>query len=208
MVGKEMIYGLMLVLAAALGSTSLLGWLCLGPINRVAGRLRARTRFQLSDFFWLLIHAQMALTFCVRYVGREQRIYFPVMLGFLTLAVTGMWAGSLSCLSRAGVTDPRRRAIFVLFLVPLTLALMMATAIGIITVGVVVLGGGSSPGFDFSAPIQVGSTYLYIPYHPYSTTIMLVCAPLVGIVFGRVSAWIVRDSPGETRSAPTEGGVS
>lgn len=185
----EEIILLLTLMGASIGAASFVGWLCLGPINRVAGRLRARTRFQLSDFFWLLIHAQLALTYCVRFIGREQRFYFPVMLGFLTLAVSGMWAGSLSCLSRAGVADPLRRAIFVLFMVPLTLTLMMTSAIGLIVIG----GMWLSPGFDPTLPMQFGNATVFIPYHPYSTTIAVVCVPLVGLAVRRVSSWIVRD---------------
>jgi hypothetical protein len=184
----EEIILLLTLMGASIGAASFVGWLCLGPINRLAGRLRARTRFQLSDFFWLLIHAQLALTYCVRFIGREQR-FFPVMLGFLTLAVSGMWAGSLSCLSRAGVTDPLRRAIFVLFMVPLTLTLMMTSAIGLIVIG----GMWLSPGFDPTLPMQFGDATVFIPYHPYSTTIAVVCVPLVGLAVRRVSSWIVRD---------------
>lgn len=199
--GLEAMLLLLTLMGGSIGAVSFVGWLCLGPINRVAGRLRARTRFQLSDFFWLLIHAQLALTYCVRFIGREQT-YFPVMLGFLTLAVSGMWAGSLSCLSRAGVMDPLRRAIFVLFMVPLTLALMMTSAIGLIVIG----GIWVSPAFDPTMPMQFGNATVFIPYHPYSTTIAVVCVPLVGLAVRRVSSWIVRDANVHDANGPAANG--
>ncbi len=181
---------LLLLLLLAIGAASFLGWLCLGPINRLAGRLQARTRFQLSDFFWLLIHAQLALAYCVRFVGREQRFFFPVMLSFLTLAVSGMWAGSLSCLSRAGVTHPPRRAVFVLFIVPLTLSIMMIAAIGLIAV----VGSFLFHQIDMTKPMQIGTTTFYIPYHPYSTSAMLACMPFVGLAIRRVSTWVASNA--------------
>jgi hypothetical protein len=50
-----------------------------------------------------------------------------------------------------------------------------------------------SPGFDPTLPMQFGNATVFIPYHPYSTTIAVVCVPLVGLAVRRVSSWIVRD---------------
>ena len=59
------IIGLLLavVLPAVLGR-----WV-LGPVSDRAGRLQGVLRFQLSDFFWLVIQFQLVLGYCVRFVG-------------------------------------------------------------------------------------------------------------------------------------------
>lgn len=188
--GLPQLFELTLFLVAAVLAAVYVAKLCIGPINRVAGRLQARTKFQLSDFFWLLIHAQLALAYCVRFVGREQRMFFMLMLGFLTLAITGMWVGSVGCLSRVKVTHPPRRAVFILLTVPLTLALMMTAAIGLILVGFTRL----FPIVDLTSPTPIGSMTLHIPYHPFSTTIVLVCVPIAALAIGSLSNWIMRRS--------------
>lgn len=114
---------LVLVVAPPLGS------LILGPVNRMAGRLPAPTRFLLPDFMWLVVQLQLALGYCVSFVGVEQRYFFPLMLGFLSLASLLMWAGAVSFLSRAGVRSNLRRGIFILVLLPATLALMIVSPI-------------------------------------------------------------------------------
>jgi hypothetical protein len=105
----------------------LVGTLILGPVNRAAGRLKAPTRFLLPDFMWLLVQLQLALGYCVSFVGVQQRYFFPLVLGFFTLASVMMWAGAVSFLSRAGVRSMLRRGVFILLLLPSTLALMIAT---------------------------------------------------------------------------------
>src|ERR1044071_2747379 len=81
---------------------TILGFAILRPISRLAGRLRAAPRFMLSDFFWLVIQLQMALGYCVGFIGKEHVDYFVLIGGFLTLATIGMWAGAVSFMSRAG----------------------------------------------------------------------------------------------------------
>jgi len=105
-----------------------LGKLVFGPLRHRAEMLRAPTQFQLSDFFWLVVQLQVALVYSVRKVGVEQLGYFLVVLGFLLLATVGMWSGAVSFMARAGVTQPLRRAVFILLLLPLTLALMIGSS--------------------------------------------------------------------------------
>ena len=129
------IVGVVVLFAIAIGVPTLIGLFVLGPINRAAGRLRAPTRFQLSDFLWLLVQVQLALAYCVEFVGVKHLWFFTLVLGFLLTAVTAMWAGGVSFMSRAGVTHPPRRAVFVLFLLPMTLALMMTTTLLLVAAG-------------------------------------------------------------------------
>ncbi len=112
---------LVLIVAPVVGS------LVLGPVNRAAGRLKAPTRFLLPDFMWLLVQLQLALGYCVTFVGVQQLFFFVLVLGFFFLASLMMWAGAISFLSRAGVRSSLRRGIFILLLLPATLALMIAT---------------------------------------------------------------------------------
>jgi hypothetical protein len=112
---------LVLILAPLVGS------LVLGPVNRAAGRLNTPTRFLLPDFMWLVVQLQLALGYCVSFVGIQQIYFFVLVLGFFTLASVMMWAGAVSFLSRAGVRNSLRRGIFILLLLPGTLALMIAT---------------------------------------------------------------------------------
>lgn len=107
---------------------ALLGLVIIRPISRVAGRLKSPTKFLLSDFFWLVIQLQLAMGYCVRFIGIENRAYFALIGGFLFLATVGMWAGAVSFMSRANVTVPSRRAVFILFVLPATMFLMMATS--------------------------------------------------------------------------------
>lgn len=118
------------VVAALLVATlsSLLGIFVFGPLRHRAGRLHAATQFQLSDFFWLVAQLQFALVYSVRNVGVEQLSYFLLVFGFLLLATLGLWAGAMSFMSRAGVRQPLRRAVFILLLLPATLALMIGTS--------------------------------------------------------------------------------
>jgi hypothetical protein len=101
------------------------GRIVLGPVNRAAGRLKAPTRFLLPDFMWLVLQLQFVLWYCVQFVGLEQRLYFPLLLVFLMGASILMWGGAVSFLSRAGVRSNLRRGIFIMVLLPATLALMV-----------------------------------------------------------------------------------
>ena len=117
----------LLAVVLVLTIAPLVGSLVLGPVNRAAGKLRAPTRFLLPDFMWLLVELQLALGYCVSFVGIEQVTFFALLLGFLTLASVLMWAGAVSFLSRAGVRNSLHRGIFIVLLLPATLALMIAT---------------------------------------------------------------------------------
>lgn len=182
------VMALLVLLAVAIGVPTSVGLAVLGPVNRAAGRLRAPTRFQLSDFLWLLIHVQLVLGYCVEFVGVKQEAYFALMLSFLAMAVLGMWAGSVSFLSRAGVTNPPRRAVFILLLIPLTLALMMSTTL-ILVVGVVTWTGLFEFSPDFRAQIEVGMERLALG--PRGVTLGLLALPVLGYVLRRISLWVV-----------------
>ncbi|MFM2096261.1 MAG: hypothetical protein RIS70_3385 [Planctomycetota bacterium] len=133
-----------MVTLAFFGSTLLGAFLCLapvahyvlGPINRVVANLRAPSRFQLNDFFWLLVQWQLLLGACVSFVGTRQWRFFTSLVTAGTIVVVLLWSGAVSFISRAGIDCPRRRAVFVVFLLPATLSLMVgavATVVALIT---------------------------------------------------------------------------
>ena len=108
-------------------AAALLGRWLLGPVNRAAGRLNAPTQFQLTDFIWLMIQLQLLLAGGVRLVGDG----LPprgllVLMTILSLPVIVLWAASVSVVSRAGITQPLRRAVLILVLVPGSLAIILA----------------------------------------------------------------------------------
>jgi hypothetical protein len=120
----------LLALAVILPMT--LGWYVLGPISKAGGRLRAPTRFMLGDILWLLVHVQLILWYCVRFIGVQQRGFFVVTLAALFMAVLATWAGAVSFVSRAGVVRPSRRVTFILVHLPVTLGLMILAPFAIL----------------------------------------------------------------------------
>ncbi len=109
-------------------------WL-LEPVNRAAGHLNAPTRFILTDFLWLMIQLQVMLAVALVQIREQvpQGGQF-VILGILAVPVVVLWAASVSVVSRAGITQPLRRAVLILVLVPGALA-------EIVSVPLLVIGG-------------------------------------------------------------------
>ena len=118
-------------------STVLCHWL-LGPVNRAAGHLNAPTRFQLTDFIWLMLQLQVMLAVVMQATAEAmpQRAVL-IILGLLCLPVLVLWAASVSVVSRAGIKRPLRRAVVILLLVPGALAEVMA--LPLLVVGAIVL---------------------------------------------------------------------
>jgi len=184
------LFAFLVLLVLAIGVPAAVGSAILGPINRAAGRLKAPTRFQLSDFLWLLVQVQIVLGYCVEFVGVRHLWFFVLMLSFLGLAVMGMWAGGVSFLSRAGVSHPPRRAVFLLFLLPLTLAVMMSTTI-ILVVTVVTSTGLFEFSYDYRTQVEVG--YQQLSLGPMGALLGVLALPFIGYGLRRVSLWVVRD---------------
>jgi hypothetical protein len=123
--------------AFVLGAMALGNWL-LGPVNRAAGRLNAPTRFVLTDIVWLMLQLQLVLGLLMMYF-RDTIPLRPllVILGAWCLMVVVLWAASVSVVSRAGITQPLRRATVILVLVPLALAEIMAVPVLLIATAAV-----------------------------------------------------------------------
>ncbi|WP_425616656.1 hypothetical protein NA78x_000308 [Anatilimnocola sp. NA78] len=165
-------------------ASSLLGRWMLQPINEAGGRVQAPRKFLLTDFAWLVLQLQLALGFSVSWIGVEQRTFAPI-LAFLMFAVFVLWLFGVGFLSRAGVTQPLRRAIFTTVLLPATLGVMMA--LPALLVMLVVLES------DFT---QWGD--LAIPLREYSRSkpllwVVTPTLPVMGWMLRQVSFWVVRE---------------
>lgn len=170
-------------------------WL-LAPVNRAAGRLNAPTRFQLTDFIWLMIHLQVLLAVVMQTIAEAmpQRALI-VVLGVLSLPIVVLWAASVSVVSRAGILQPLRRAAVILILVPGALAVVMA--VPILTVGGIAYLNNEPPG-------------MWVSY-PYGTVerafqLLAIAAAIVaaGIALRWLSFWVMAASPVETTAVQTQ----
>ena len=169
------------VVASAVGR-----WM-LQPINTQGGRLQAPTQFMLTDFLWLVLQLQLALGFSVTWIGIEQRRLFPVVLSFLLFAVTLLWLFGVGFLSRAGVTQPARRAMFTLLLLPASLGVMMALPALLAVIVALEI--------DLSTWGEL--SYIIGEYQRYKPLLWIITplVPLIAWMLRQISFWIVRDLP-------------
>jgi hypothetical protein len=104
----------------------------LRPMSREARALNLPRRYTLGDLVWLLVMLQMALGAAAAVTQEELgsagwRITLGTVLCGIALV---LWVFGVNSLSRAGVTRPLRRGVFVVFLLPAVLLFLMATAVG------------------------------------------------------------------------------
>jgi hypothetical protein len=168
-------------------AATLLGRWMLEPINAQGGRLQAPTQFLLTDFAWLVLQLQLALGFSVAWIGIEQQRLFPVILSFLLFAVTLLWLFGVGFLSRAGVTQSARRAMFTLLLLPASLGVMMA-----LPAMVAIIVALEIPFPERSFPSLVLGEYQHARPLLWLLTPLL---PAIGWMLRQISFWIVRDLP-------------
>lgn len=175
---------LAIVLPIGLGS-----WI-LGPISRRAGRLNGVVRFQLSDFFWLVAQFQFVLGYCVRFVGVEHQFMFLLTLIGGGLATTAMWAGAISFMSRAHVTEVVRRATFVMFVLPAVAAYLMATTF------VLLVAADSTFGlFGSQYRDKLEDMLLIMSLTRGQLIASIVPLPAIAWLLRRIANWIVSLSP-------------
>lgn len=160
----------------------------LGPVSRAAGALKAPTRFQLSDFVWLLVLLQVALGATLQLIGAETRVLFEMFLVYLVFAVIGIWIGAISFLSRAAITDPWRRAAFILLVMPGTLGVMVCLPSAAHRVW-------DSSLMPFASALRFG----YLDSRNLAVLItqvvsVLVITPLVVWALRRAAAWVAEGS--------------
>jgi hypothetical protein len=179
-------------------SASLLGRWMIQPINEKGGRLQAPTQYLLTDFVWLVLQLQLALGFCVSWIGVETPRLFPAILGFLMFAVALLWLFGVGFLSRAGVTQPLRRAVFTMVLLPATLAVMMALPALVALLGI--LESDFTLWGDLAIPLREYSR------HKILLWIVVPLLPVIGWSLRQISFWIV--SPRSSVIPMTEHWVS
>lgn len=116
----------------AVAATIFTGHWILRPLAKEARWLNLPTRFTLSDFVWLLLLLQIVLAAVVAIAPPDLENSIPLtgLLVFFGGSATLLWVFGISALSRAGITQPLRRGVFTVFLLPAMLLLLMATGIG------------------------------------------------------------------------------
>jgi hypothetical protein len=146
------LFGIVLALAA----TIFTGHWILRPLAKEARWLNLPTRFTLSDFVWLLVLLQIVLAAVVAIAPPDLENAVPLtgLLVFFGGSATLLWVFGISALSKAGITQPLRRGVFTVFLLPAVLLLLMATGIGFGAVLTVLL----HPLVD-TAPSRRGSVF-------------------------------------------------
>jgi len=174
-------------------SASLLGRWMIQPINEKGGRLRAPTQFLLTDFVWLVLQFQLALGFSVSWVGIEQQRLFVAILGFLMFAVFTLWLFGIGFLSRAGVTQPLRRAMFTVILLPATLGVLMA--LPALVVLLVIFQTDFAQWGDLAIPLREYSRYKVLLW------VVTPTLPVLGWMLRQVSFWVVAESTGRAADA-------
>jgi hypothetical protein len=96
------------------------------PTVTAAQTVQGRFRFQLLDFVALVLQIQLVLAPIIAWTSGKEVTYQRNF--FLTLAfgaTVAMWLAAVSFLSRAGVQQGLRRAIFILIYLPGTLAVLI-----------------------------------------------------------------------------------
>jgi hypothetical protein len=168
---------------------TILGFVILRPISRAAGRMKTPTRFLLSDFFWLVIQFQMVLGYCVRFIGIEHLDYFLLIGSFLFLAAVSLWAGAVSIMSRAGVVIPAHRAVFILFLLPATLGLMMGTSFAVLLGAILKFDFASE---EFKRGLEIMAARTHVGF--WEIMVGLSLLPAMCYVLRRTAFWILAGS--------------
>lgn len=175
----------------------ILGQFVLGPISRAAGRLKAPTRFMLSDILWLLVHFQIVLWYCVQYVGTQHLFFFLTALAALTLTILATWCGAVSFASRAGVTQARRRITFILLHLPATLFLMILAPFTVVVVYLLKTGFVSA---EFRTQLEYMVSLVDISRS--QLVVMLAAVPLGALGLRRMANWVLSAHPQPVVSVP------
>lgn len=164
-------------------------WL-LEPVNRAAGRLNAPTRFQLTDFIWLMIHLQVLLAVVMQTIAEAMpQGGLLTVLALLALPIVVLWAASVSVVSRAGIMQPLRRAAVILILVPAALAEVMA--VPILVVGGIAYLNNEPPGmWQTYSSGTVGRAFQLLA--------IAGAIGAAGIALRWLSFWVMAASPVET----------
>ncbi len=124
--------GGLLLLVGFGGATFLVAWWILGPLDAAGKRLDRPTQFTIVDFFCLFFLIQLPMAF-IHYGDYRpawgQEDWTWVLDGFVWFACGSLWLASVGALSRAGVTNPWHRAVYLAFVLPVAIAGAIAVPI-------------------------------------------------------------------------------
>jgi hypothetical protein len=183
------------LIAFVVAAAVLCHWL-LEPVNRAAGHLNAPTRFQLTDFIWLMMQLQVLLAVVMQTIAEAmpQRGLW-VVLGLLTLPILVLWAASVSVVSRAGITQPMRRAAVILLLVPGALAEVMAVPLLIV--------GGFAFLSDEPPGMWTGALGAGVAARMTILALMAVTVVVAAIALRTLSFWVLAGGPARAATLRT-----
>lgn len=115
--------GLMLIGGATLFAGGVfglvtLGRFMLGPLDEAARGLMRPTQFTIADFLSLIFLLQLPTAILHALVARGEPSMLRVLDCFAWIICGLMWALSVRTLSRAGITRPRHRLVFLALVLP------------------------------------------------------------------------------------------
>lgn len=102
-----------------------LGQWALAPVERPAAGLRLPTQFSVGEFLLLMLQAQAAVAGGLWWCGGD-RDWMLTVAAVLGLGAIAVWWVGIRRMSRCGVTSSLRRAVFLLFVSPTTVAAFIA----------------------------------------------------------------------------------
>ncbi|NUQ65694.1 MAG: hypothetical protein HUU20_24755 [Pirellulales bacterium] len=133
----------LLVVVLGLGVLAIVGAVALGvaiwvlhPIDRAAREFRAPMQFTLVDFLCLFLLVQLPMALIHGFLNDQEAGIRWMLDIYAWFGVGSFWAASVHALSRAGIRNPRHRAIFLGFVAPSAISgvvvLPVLTAVGIV----------------------------------------------------------------------------
>ena len=186
----------------AIAATIFTGHWILRPLAKEARWLNLPTRFTLSDFVWLLLLLQIVLAAVVAIAPPDLENAVPLtgLLVFFGGSATLLWVFGISSLSRAGITQPLRRGVFTVFLLPAVLLLLMATGLGYFAVVLVI--PHSPDGKRIATPRACSCD------RRGGCVIGFLAWALVSWVLRKVAEWVLGGNRAELRRQPNDTGTA
>ena len=193
-----MMIGGLFGIALAIAATIFTGHWVLRPLAKEARWLNLPTRFTLSDFVWLLLLLQIVLAAVVAIAPPDLENAVPLsgLLVFFGGSATLLWVFGISSLSRVGITQPLRRGVFTVFLLPAVLLLLMATGLGYFAV----IPGVLIPLMESELPRR-GSA---LATAGGACVIGFMAWALVSWVLRKIAEWVLGGNRAELRQQPNE----
>ncbi len=94
----------------------------LGPIDRAAKEFRAPMQFTLVDFLCLFFLVQLPMALIHGLLSEDELAARWILDIYAWCAIGAFWTASVHFLSRAGIGNPRHRAVFLSFVAPSAIA--------------------------------------------------------------------------------------